>query len=72
MCNCIKEAEQSIKDEMGAADARWEHFGSSSSEVSYTPYTKTGRKAKHRRSTEVPWRFCPLCGEEYTERTERP
>jgi len=64
MCDCIKEAEKSIKDEMNAADVWWEHSRHQGSQVRIIPYRKDGERSKASRYTTVNWRYCPLCGEE--------
>ncbi|KKM99448.1 hypothetical protein LCGC14_1147850 [marine sediment metagenome] len=63
MCDCINRIEKAIKNSEGAALAKFEHFGSQKSEVSYKPYTQAGNVFKHWRYTSVPWNFCPFCGE---------
>ncbi len=67
MCTCIKDAEQCIKDEIGADEVQFEHFGHQSSEVRITPFRKDGQRSKNRRYTRVNWRFCPLCGEDISD-----
>lgn len=62
MYDCIKQIEEKTVTRTGAAFARFDHFGSQSSEVSFKPYTEGGDIYKHNRYTSVPWKFCPFCG----------
>lgn len=62
MCNCIKEAEERIKCQQGAALVQWEHFGSQRSSLRIVPFRKDGEPYKISRYISVNWRYCPLCG----------
>jgi len=63
MCNCIKEAEERIKNEQGAALVQWEHSGHMGSQVRVVPYRKDGKRSRVPKYITVNWRYCPLCGE---------
>jgi len=64
MCNCIKETEERICKELGAASVQWEHFGQMRSELKVVPFRKDGKRSRVPRYISVDWRFCPLCGKE--------
>lgn len=61
-CNCISEIEQRVAQEKGADLVQLEHFGSQSSEISYTNYKPNSIVFKRRHYTSIDWTYCPFCG----------
>lgn len=62
MCNCIKEAEERIQRERGAALVQWDNFASYKSIVRIVPFRKDGERSKVSQYISVKWIYCPLCG----------
>jgi hypothetical protein len=63
MCDCIKKAEEEIKQQEAAALVQWEHFGTMSSQVRIVPLRKDGKASKVPKYISVDWKYCPLCGQ---------
>ncbi len=64
MCNCIEKIKEKINREKYAVYATVGSFDTQSSEVSYKPIRLDGVTSKHRRYTDVKWKYCPFCGQQ--------